>query len=617
MCGIAGIVGTRPDGLAGPAAAMAAALVHRGPDGGGAFACPGAHLVHRRLAIIDPEGGRQPLANEDGMVQVVCNGEIYNHRELRAELEGLGHRFATASDCEVPVHAYEEWGDDCVLRLRGMFALAVLDVPRRRLLLARDQLGIKPLFWQAVPGALAFASELNALRQAGLSSWRPDPSAIDLFLRLQYIPSPFTAFQGVQRLAPAHRMTVTFDGVVSGPTRYWDCPYDPSVRPEAAIIEELAATVGDSVRAHLMSDVPFGALLSGGADSAGIVANMAGIMRGGVRTFTVGAPGPGDERAAARSVADHLGTDHLDEEVVPEPLALLPTILDGHGQPFGDDSAIPTWLVARLARRRVKMVLSGDGGDELFAGYGSYTGWLNWLAGRGAPPWRRAARALAARIDPRRFPARRPDAAAWVAMNEVVGVAGRRALWRPGILPGEAELPEGFRLPEAAGTLTPLALAQRIDLRTYLPDCVLAKVDAASMAHGLEVRTPLVDRVVAGLAMGIPSALQRDPDGRGKRLWRATIAARLPAGHLDRPKRGFAAPLARWCDEATASGQEIRRRITDPASPLRDWFEERGISGILGTGTLKQRWLLLVLDQWLHHERKEPAAGLRSATPPA
>ena len=603
MCGIAGIVGTRDAEFPRLAQRMAQAMIHRGPDGEGAFNAPGVSLVHRRLAIIDLIGGRQPLANADASIQVVCNGEIYNYRELRRELEALGHRFTTASDCEVAVHGYAAWGDDVVLHLRGMFALAVLDLPRRRLLLARDHLGIKPLFWHAVPGATAFASELIALRKADLSRWQPDLAAIDLYLRLQYIPSPYTVWQGVQRLAPAHRLVIGLDGMVGVPERYWDCPYAPHERSDAELRSELAATVDASIRMHLVSDVPFGALLSGGVDSAGIVAGMVGHLPDGVRTFTIGADGnPSDERQFARAMADHIGALHTDDAVIADPLMLLPSMLDGHGQPFADDSAIPTWQVARLARQQVKMVLTGDGGDELFAGYGSYSGWLNWLAASGASPWRRLARHLAGLAAPSRFPPRHPTTTAWVALNEVLPFSVRQGLWRRDYRPDSVDLPEGFRLPESASDLPPLAMAQRLDMRTYLPDCVLAKVDAASMAHGLEVRTPLVDREVANWAMSVPCERNLDTAGRGKRLWRQHVAQAAPPGHLDRQKLGFAAPLSRWCSSQTDTGQAIHRQLGDPASPLRMWFDSAALDRLISQNEPKRIWLLLVLDSWLRRE---------------
>lgn len=604
MCGIAGIIGLDENIRPNRAAAMAAAMVHRGPDGDGSFHQPGLSLVHRRLAIIDPEGGRQPLRNEDGSVILVCNGEIYNYRELRRELESLGHRFATASDCEIPIHAYEAWGDDFALRLRGMFALALLDIPRRRLLLFRDHLGIKPLFWEARGGAFAFASELNALRAAGLSSWQPDPAAIDLYMRLQYIPSPHTAYAGVHRLAPGHRLIIPLGGVVPSPQRYWDCPYSPVDRTDDDLLGGLTAVVDGSIGAHLVSDVPFGALLSGGCDSAGVVTGMTRLLRQRLRTFTIGADGhDGDERATARFLAEHIGSIHTDMATADEPGNLLNTILAGHGQPFGDDSAIPTWQVARLARTQVKMVLSGDGGDELFAGYGSYRGWLAWLAATGASPLRRAARRLASWSDPERFPPRFPTSQAWIGINEVVPIAWRRRLWRHDRRPEGVPLPEGFHLPEDGPDLPALALAQRVDLRTYLPDCVLAKVDAASMAHGLEVRTPLVDREVATFAMGIPAHRQTDDRGRGKRLWRRLVENRVPVGYLERAKRGFAAPLAAWRSQSDA------RSIGTPApfggdSPLLQWFEPGPLLQLMTHGDHRQAWLLRNLECWMRKEMK-------------
>nr|MBA3937339.1 asparagine synthase (glutamine-hydrolyzing) [Planctomycetota bacterium] len=397
MCGIAGILHTDGAPVSADAlATMLAALAHRGPDGSGTSVRGALGLGHRRLAIIDPAGGRQPLTSMDGAIEAVVNGEIYNYRELTAELSAKGHRFATRCDSEVVVHAYAEWGDAGLERLRGMYALAIADHRRGRLLLARDPFGIKPLHWLRQGTRVAFASELQALRTVPGLDWRLDRTAIDQYLQLQYIPAPRTAFQDVSKLEPGERVAFAFAGGAMERRRHLPPAFAPEGdRPLAAWLEEAAATLDESVRAHLVSDVPFGAFLSGGVDSSLVVGAMARALGRPVRTFSIGfADAHGaidavhDETRHAEAVARRWGTEHQMELVTPASFSVLPELVRHHGEPFGDSSAVPTDAVARLARRSVAMVLSGDGADELFAGYDSYRDWWRWLRGDGVPPLR-------------------------------------------------------------------------------------------------------------------------------------------------------------------------------------------------------------------------------------
>ncbi len=384
MCGIVGLL--RFDAQTADydtVAPLIKALVHRGPDDEGLIVRGPAILGHTRLSIIDLEGGRQPLANEDETVWITYNGEIYNYRELREYLEAKGHIFRTKSDTEVIVHAYEQWGDSCVEYFRGMFAFAILDLRVRRFFLGRDHFGIKPLYYLRTNTFFAFASEIQVLRLLPDVDWTLDLGAIDEYLRLRYIPAPKTIYCNVQKMLPAYRLSVTFDGKCSPPEEYWQLEFRPNFRrSQEDTLEELDEVVRDSVRAHLVADVPFGAFLSGGVNSSTIVAYMAEILGRPIATFSIGFDETGfDELPYARQAANIWHTEHQEEIVKPAALSILPQLVQNYGEPFGDHSAIPTYYVSRLARSRVTMVLSGDGGDECFAGYeDTYGRWVEHIA---------------------------------------------------------------------------------------------------------------------------------------------------------------------------------------------------------------------------------------------
>jgi asparagine synthase (glutamine-hydrolysing) len=599
MCGIAGIL--RLDGApadAGALARMLTALAHRGPDGEGIEAAGPGALGHRRLAIIDPAGGRQPLLNEDGSMGLVCNGEIYNYRALRAELEGHGHRFRSASDSEVALHAYEQWGEAGVERLRGMFALAVMDWGRQRLFLARDALGIKPLLWLQGDGFVAFASELQALRTLDGVRWRIDREALDLYLRLHHIPAPATIFAGVAKLAPGTRLTISCAGGAGEPQRWWRPRFAPLAgRTAEQWSAAAAAALDESVASHLVADVPVGAFLSGGLDSAAVVAAMAVAGVAPLRTFTIGfAEQEFDERGPAAAVAARWGAEHHHEEVRLDALELLPGLVRHFGEPFGDSSAVPAFYAARLARGSVKVVLSGDGGDELFAGYDHHRDWLRWLS---PGPARRLAGALL----PQAYPPPRADVQGWLRVLAATSARERRLLWRAELAPAGAAIPAAHASALAAGIPEhPLSLAQALDLQVYLPGDLLAKVDITSMMHGLEVRTPFADLRMAEFAATIPPALQAGMVGgrwQGKLLLRRALAQRYPAAMLAGRKRGFAVPLARWFAPGGPLHGALQERLLDPRSPLRSLFRPRAISALVRARRAGPLWLLLVLDEWL------------------
>jgi len=617
MCGIAGILSFQPaavDDLRRSIEAMTASLAHRGPDGYGYHVSDDgrAALGHRRLAIIDPDGGAQPLCNEDANVWITYNGELYNFHELRETLEGKGHEFKTRSDTEVVVHAYEQWGDACVERFRGMFAFCVVDFRTGRFLLARDHLGIKPLYYMQTGDSVTFASELQALRAAG--PWRADidVEAMDQYLWLQYIPAPRTIYRQVRKLPPACRLSGSLNGQIGSPEEFWRLDFTPvRRRSEAELLEELDEVLRDSVRAHLVSDVPFGAFLSGGIDSTVIVTYMAELLDRPVRTFTIGfEEADFSELQYAQQVADRWGTEHHHEIVRPNSCDVLSDLVRHYGEPFGDVSAVPTYYVCRSARRSVPMVLSGDGGDEAFAGYGTYCGWMGWLKGLGRPTLRTFLRACARRLLPKRYPSPQPVLSNWLRVVNQVPTERRVGLWRPeyrGGCPAPLEVfAEAFRRAES---YPPCTTAQSVDYATYLPNNILTKVDVASMMHGLEVRTPLVDVRVVEFAARIPQdmciRLNRGGQWEGKLPLKKIINQHFPPEFLHRPKMGFSVPLDRWF----APGGELREMMEDQllsaGSLLGEYFEPAAIAKLADDKLAECRplWMLLFLEEWLRQNR--------------
>jgi asparagine synthase (glutamine-hydrolysing) len=563
MCGIAGILYRDPsrpvDGIV--LRAMANRIAHRGPDAEGFLCELGVGLAHRRLAIIDLASGQQPIGNEDGSVQVVFNGEIYNFQELRRELESHGHRFRTNSDTEVLVHLYEEDGDRLVERLRGMFTFALWDRARRRLLLARDRLGIKPLYLYRDPEKIVFASELKALLAYPGMPREVDPAALEDYLAFGIVTGTRTIFRRVEKLAPAHTLLVAVGQPDPAPRRYWQLRFEPDERPSADEWQEaIRAKLTEAVRLHLIADVPVGAFLSGGLDSSTVVAYAAGAVTGPLRTFSIGFPeSEYNELPYARAVAQQFATRHVEETATPDAVSLLEEIVDYFDEPFADSSAIPTYLVCRLAARHVKVVLSGDGGDEAFGGYARYAHDLkeaslrNWL-----PGWlRRAVLAPLAAAWPKadRLPRRLRAKTLLTNLSLDAGsaYANTISLCRPPLrqrllaVSDNGYRPEQIVRESYAAAQPGDALAGMIaaDVATLLPDDYLVKVDRASMAHGLELRPPLLDHELLELAARIPSRWKVH-HGETKWIFKQAVRDRLPPVVLGRGKRGFEIPLDSW-----------------------------------------------------------------------
>lgn len=617
MCGISGFLNfdQRPAQRA-IADAMNSRLLHRGPDGGDVHVAGPVALAHRRLAIIDPATGRQPLSNEDQSIWLVANGEIYNYRELRANLIARGHQFRTNGDCETIVHGYEEWGADVVHHLRGMFAFALWDGPRKQLLLARDRVGIKPLCYALDQNGIAFASEIQALRVWPGLDRSIDMDALDHYLHLQYIPAPLSIYRGVRKLQPGHRLIVGADGQVDGPHRYWRLAWQPNAhRSETQWLEALDASLKDVVKSHLVADVPFGAFLSGGVDSSTIVAYAARELTEPLRTFTVGFDVPEfDEREPARRFAELAHTQHSEQTVGLDAMSLLPKLVHHYGEPFADSSAVCTWRVCEAARREVPMVLSGDGGDEVFAGY-SYFPKLVQAYPELRGKTRKLRRAAGDLLRGAGLLAAAPDLEqAWYDRSPWFAEERRSRLWRRD-LRHLTKATRDWNRAQFADTNRGdvLSRCQRVDFETYLPNDNLAKVDIASMAHGLEVRVPLLDHQLLEMVATMPAdmRLRETPGKEGTPEWCGKFALKRVASQfypwemLTTTKRGFSVPVGDWL--AGAQKPRVQERLLDRAAGLEDWFEldvvrqlidEHGESADHG----HRLWSLLVLAEWRRAE---------------
>jgi asparagine synthase (glutamine-hydrolysing) len=627
MCGLCGVLnfdGQAPvdqEGLA----AMTATLQKRGPDDLGYFRSGPVGLGHRRLSIIDLEMGHQPLSNEDGTIWIVYNGELYNYQEIRINLEKASHRFATASDTEVIVHAYEEYGVDCLKAMNGMFAFAIWDSNRRRLLLARDRLGIKPLYYAHLPQCLLFGSEVKALLAHPQFERRLDVTALNLYLSLEYVPTPHSIFAGVNKLPPGHFLLV--EGSDTRLERYWDLRLDKSEPVSTRTVAECSAEVRqllyDAVKMELIADVPVGVLLSGGIDSSAVAAMMARASTQPVPSFSVAFDDPSfDESSHAQLVARHLGTEHHEFPLSADTaLQALPEIVAGLDEPLGDSSIIPTYCLSRFTKEHVKVALGGDGGDELFGGYSTLQahrlanyyqrlapGWLRQLV----EPW--VLEKLPVSFDNLSFDFKMRRFLRDYSLPPVV----RHHRWLGSFTPEEK-----------AGLLSPLAGASReevtdlvanhaheahtqdplnqvlyCDLKLYLEGDILVKVDRASMANSLEVRVPLLNRLLVEYAAHLPHSFKL----RGlttKFLLRQALKGILPDSILKRGKKGFNAPVAKWF------AGPLKPLLEDLLSPQRlkrqGLFQPDYVTTLIKEHQARHRdnrkllWTLLAFQMWYEH----------------
>ena len=568
MCGIAGLFD-----ITGHQAFDRALLremnqtqFHRGPDEGGDFLEPGVALAHRRLSIIDLSSGQQPMHSADGAVSLVYNGEIYNFGELAAELKGLGYQFRTRCDTEVILYAWQEWGEACVERFRGMFAFAIYDARRQCVFLARDRLGIKPLFYSLLQdGVVAFGSELKVLKAHPKLPRALEPRAVEDYFALGYIPEPRTIYRGVYKLRPGHTLLLERGKSMPDQREYWDVPFDPvATGSEADLCEELFARMREAVDIRLVSEVPLGAFLSGGVDSSAVVAAMAQLQSEPVNTCAIGFDVPQfNETDFARQVANRYGTNHLERVVASDDFDLLDTLAALYDEPYADSSAIPTYRVCQLARERVTVALSGDGGDEHFAGYRRYRWHMNEERMRNLLPLgiRKPVFGTLGRLYPKLdwapqvFRAKttfesigRNAVEAYLHSVSLTSDAQRNLMFSDAM---QREL-QGYRAVETFEHYArrcpaddPLSLIQYLDMKTYLVGDILTKVDRASMAHSLEVRVPLLDHKFIEWVSGLPVNMKLRGQ-EGKYILKKALEPHLPHDVLYRPKMGFGVPLGKW-----------------------------------------------------------------------
>jgi asparagine synthase (glutamine-hydrolysing) len=625
MCGIAGIFDSRGVTFIdrGLLRRMTDALQHRGPDGEGYYTAPGVGLGHRRLAIVDLVTGDQPVFNEDRTICVVFNGEIYNFQPLMTELAGLGHVFRTRCDTEVIVHAWEEWGEGCLGHFNGMFSFALWDARSETLFLARDRLGEKPLYYSFLSnGQLLFASEIKGLLASPQVERKLDPQAVEEFFAFGYIPDPRSIYLGVRKLPPAHYLLVRRGDPAPQPRPYWDVRFIDgiAVREEEAR-EELIARLREAVRLRMIADVPLGAFLSGGVDSSGVVAMMAGLQEQPVSTFSIAFGSKGwDESAFAGAIAERYRTEHRVREIDPNSFDLVDRLATIYDEPFGDSSAIPTFRLCAMARENVTVALSGDGGDEVFAGYRRYR-WhrLEEQVRRVVPQGlRRPLFGLCGALYPKLDWAPRPLRAkailgelardpidAYFASVSICGDELRPRIFSARLL---REL-QGYNAVEVlrshmarCGSDDPLSQVQYADFKTYLPGDILTKVDRASMANSLEVRVPLLDHTLVEWAARMPSRLKLR-GSQGKHLLKAALEPHVSAQILYRPKQGFTVPLAAWFRGP------LRRRLRDTlGGPV---LRGSGLFDIAAVETLIDQhqsglrdhsaplWMLLMMEAFL------------------
>lgn len=637
MCGICGLVGNNDPVLL---ERMLDRLVHRGPDDEGTHHAPGVAFGVRRLRVIDPTGGHQPVRNETGSIWAVLNGEIYNYRELREELIQKGHRFQSDCDTEVLVHLYEEEGPEAVYRLRGMFAYAIWDRERDLVLLVRDRLGIKPLYYSVQSGRagaahrVLFSSELPSLLE-GLPDWTIRPQAIADFLSLLYVPGPDTIVEGVSQLRPGEALKID-----RGRLEFWRY-YSPEKEawrygeaPRGDQRERFLSALRDSVQVHLVSDVPLGLFLSGGLDSASILACMREVIPGSIKTFSIGYDAQEDqsfnEIAAARLLATHFGTDHTEALLRPDAVSLLPRVVAGMGEPFGDSSAIPTYLLSEVARQSVTVALSGIGGDELFGGYPRYlglrtaahyaalpVGLRSWIASRAASGLSDGSggRDVRGRIKRFLLDGYRPLDEQYLRWTTFQPAGWDAPLFADGFRSAAVEssaLRNIRNLFSQWPFSEPADRAMGVDLQTYLPDDLLRMGDRMSMVHSLELRVPFCDHHLLAFACSLPAAT-RLQGWQLKGFMRSSLEGLLPKSIVSAPKRGFMLPLARWLREDLhemsrdlLSDEAIRRRgYVNPA--YVEWLLAEHHSG--RRNFTDQLYALMVLELW-HRQITQPASCL-------
>lgn len=612
MCGITGYIAKSGEFFKENLTAINSRLSHRGPDEEGYYIHNNVGLGHKRLSIIDLKSGQQPMCNDDGSLVISYNGELYNFKELRNQLNKKGYTFNSTSDTEVILKCYEHYGNNCVKYFRGMFAFAIINKIKQEIFIARDHLGIKPLVYYQDSDTFAWASEIQALK--GLSNFVKDIDfyAIDQYLKLQYIPAPRTVYRKIKKLLPGHYMVVNFKGDVIGNKPYWDLEFKTKKKSEQQWIQKLEQELKNSVKLHTVADVDFGAFLSGGIDSTLVVKYMSEILGNGINTYTIGFKGSEvNETPYADQVAKKYKTRHTQVILEGNALEVLPHLVKHYGEPFGDFSAIPTFYVSQLAGKDVKMVLSGDGADEIFAGYSHYGHWYHFINSPNnqvyfESKYKEWLYPIAHQLHKTKYPQlTKPsdEFSNYMPYRSRLSSQKREQLWRPLYkflidLPDELELKYKQRFLEH----DEFRRAQYFDVKIFMPDDILTKVDIASMMNSLEVRTPITDKHIFELAATIPLDLllyqnQNHNRPQGKYILKQLLANDFDDGFIHRKKQGFEIPLGQWL--FTGDNYEaIKKRFFSTDGILNQLFNPKVLQQLLDEQDGFGVWLLLVLDEW-------------------
>ena len=610
MCGIAGYINLKTKAEEVVIKQMTDAIAHRGPDGFGHYLFENSAIGHRRLSIIDLAAGAQPMSNDKQTLYITFNGEIYNYLELKTELKNLGFIFKTNSDTEVIIYAYQKWGAACLNKLRGMFALAILDKTKKEIFIARDHFGIKPVYIYTDVNAIAFGSELQQFKHLPQFDNSLNYDALNNYLWLQYIPAPLTIFKSIQKLKPAHYITISFDGMVSEQIQYWDISYSKKqIKTKQEWIEATDAVLKESVRAHLVSDVPFGAFLSGGIDSTLIIKYMSEVLPQKVKTFSIGFEEEAyNELKYSEQAATVFNTEHYTQVVKPDALDLLPKLVKHYGEPYGDSSALPTYYVCQLAKQHVTMVLSGDGGDECFAGYGSYINWMKFMPINYRTGFKKSLYPYLEKYLPTRYP-KKDTLNYWLSHIEYLDTNWRTKLWKDDFKSVQKQTPEGFEaFFDSTKNYSLANKVQYMDAKTYMPYDILTKVDVASMCHSLEVRTPLIDKEVWEFASTIPEEFninkQTKGDWEGKLLLKQLLVKHFPNEFIYRKKQGFGIPLSKWFSNEGQLRDKLNDSVLSKNSNISNLFNQNTINELLTSQNTGGMWLLLFLEEWLTQFKK-------------
>ncbi|MBA2611550.1 MAG: asparagine synthase (glutamine-hydrolyzing) [Bacteroidetes bacterium] len=609
MCGIAGYISLNSAATKVIIEQMTDAISHRGPDGFGHKIFDNVAIGHRRLSIIDISTGAQPMSNESETLWITYNGELYNYLELKNELVSYGYKFRTNSDTEVIIYAYQKWQEECLQKFRGMFAFAILDLTNKNIFIAKDHFGIKPLFIYQSANIIAFGSELQQFKNLPAFDNTIDLNAIDQYLWLQYIPAPLTVFKQIKKLKAGHFVSIDFSGKISEQKKYWDIDFSKKqIKTKNEWLEATDAVIKDAVRSHLVSDVPFGAFLSGGIDSSLVVQHMSQMLNKNVETFSIGFEEEAyNELKFSEQVAKEFKTNHHTEIVKPNAIEILPKLVKHYGEPFGDSSCIPTYYVCELARKHVTMVLSGDGGDEAFAGYNSYINWLKYMPQFYRKGFKKAIYPLQEKLFPLRYP-KKDTLETWISINQYLDTNWRTNLWQNQYQGQIAVLPEEFeQLFNRTKEYSLTNKVQYMDMKTYLNFDILTKVDTASMMHSLEVRTPLVDKNVWEFAATIPEEFninKNSGEWRGKLLLKELMLKNFSNEFVHRKKQGFSIPLDKWFSHKGDLNQLLHDKLLSPNSVLNTYFNVNTITKMVDENQTSGLWLLVFLEEWLSQYKK-------------